>query len=81
MSLPTRQPPTTAETIATARRYLDSANKELARMAAGVLLMADLPGESARAAFLAGAAWRINATIDDDAGDAAAAYVRNRSKP
>lgn len=31
----------TEETIATARRYLDSANKELGRMAGGVLLMAE----------------------------------------
>lgn len=33
--------PSAEETISTARRYLDSANREVARMAAGVLLMAD----------------------------------------
>lgn len=33
--------PTAAETVATARRYLDSANREVARMAAGVLLMGE----------------------------------------
>jgi len=33
--------PTAEETGATARRYLDSANREVARMAAGVLLLAE----------------------------------------
>ncbi len=33
--------PTSEETVATARRYLDSSNREVGRMAAGVLLLAE----------------------------------------
>lgn len=33
-----------------------------------------------RAAFGAGAAWRANATVNDDAGDAAAAYARKANQ-